>query len=140
MSEYNQIQINNTAKNKLINMIDCDGLCKIAERLSYLDNLPIDDSLDKPLMLKSLEGFATLVLSRESIPKTRLSISPNGFLNAEWDINEDRLAMEFLDENNIRFAVILYSELPRQHINGEISINNMIKINKSLLERFGFNV
>lgn len=137
MSEDNQIQNNTTAKNKLIDIIDCDGLCEIAERLSYLDNLPIDDPLDKPLMLKSLEGFATFVLSRESMPKTRLSVSPNGFLNAEWDVGEDRLAMEFLDENSIRFAVILYSELPRQHINGEISIDNMIKINKSLLERFG---
>lgn len=137
MSEDNQIQNNTTAKNKLIDIIDCDGLCEIAERLSYLDNLPIDDPLDKPLMLKSLEGFATFVLSRESMPKTRLSVSPNGFLNTEWDVGEDRLAMEFLDENSIRFAVILYSELPRQHINGEISIDNMIKINKSLLERFG---
>ena len=137
MSKDNKVQNNTTAKNKLIDIIDCDGLCEIAERLSYLDNLPIDDPLDKPLMLKSLEGFATFVLSRESMPKTRLSVSPNGFLNAEWDVNEDSLAMEFLDENSIRFAVILYSELPRQHINGEISIDNMIKINKSLLERFG---
>ena len=129
-------QINNIeTKNEIIDIIRKSSLNEIADRLSYLDNLPIDDPLDKPLLLKSLQGFVTFI-NKKNIPKTRLSTSPNGFLNAEWDVGKDSIAIEFLDQNRIRFAAIFYSELPRQHINGEISINNMNRINKSLLEYF----
>ena len=137
MIKGKKLQINSAeTKNEIIEIIRDSGLNEIAKYLSYLDNLPIDDPLDKPLMLESLQGFATFIVNRKNMPKTRLSASPNGFLNAEWDVGEDRLSMEFLDENGIRFAAIFYSELPRQHISGETSIDNMTRINKSLLEYF----
>ena len=131
------LQINSVKiKNNVIELIRNSGLNEIAERLSYLDNLPINDSLDKPLTLESLQGFAIFILNSEKMPKTRLSASPNGFLNAEWDAGADSLSMEFLDENEIRFAAIFYSGLSRQHMSGKVSIDNMNRINKSLLEYF----
>ena len=133
-----RVQIN-SAKNKsaIISLINNSGQNAIAERLLYLDKLPISKPDDKPITLESLRGFASFIIDRWKVLKPRISISPDGLVNAEWDKDNGTLAMEFSEMDRIRFAAIFYSESTPQHTSGVLSIDNMTEIHKSLIKRFG---
>ena len=133
-----RVQINSAKnKNSIIDIINDSGLNAIAERLLYLDKLPVSDPDDRSIALESLRGFASFIVDRPRFPKPRISISPDGLVNAEWDKDHDTLAMEFSEANGVRFAAIFYSESAPQHTSGILSTDNMTAINKSLIERFG---
>ena len=85
-----------------VNMLGCDS---IADRLVYLYGLPVDGPDEKPIVFGSLQTFALFVVEYTEILHPQISISPDGFVNAQWDIaGGNIIAMEFLPSNDIRFV------------------------------------
>ena len=137
VSEHGKIQINNAkTKNEIIEVLNSFGLNEIAKHISYLDNLIMSELNCKPIQFKSLQGFTTFVINGYKVPKTQIDVSSTGLLITEWENKtNDRLSIQFLDEKHIRF---LFSSGPHseEHVVGNGILDNMLSINRSLIERF----
>ena len=98
--------INNAMKQEeIIGGIKLLGCDSIADRLEYLYSLPIDGPDEKPIVFESLHTFALFIVDHTALPEPRVSISPDGLVNAEWDQSGcDVITMEFLPSSEIRFV------------------------------------
>ena len=84
------------------------GLGAIADRLSYLHGLAVDDPDEQTIAVDSMRELALFLMSERKLPDPQIGISPAGFAQAEWQVGERGiLAMEFLPcDGLIRFAAI----------------------------------
>ena len=83
------------------------GLSGVAERLTYLVDLSIDDPEEPPLNFESLLALADLLVSHDRVSEPTISTDPVGLLLAEWRVPPDGLmAFEFWPGGRIQFAAI----------------------------------
>ena len=113
----------------VVTKIRAHGLNSIADRLNYLYKLPIDSQHEKCIDLKSLSLFAHFVIDRPQLPHPQITISPDGFINAEWSIEEyGDLSMEFLPLGTVRFSILFQSlNTSPRFINGTLDIDKAIR-------------
>ena len=107
----------------------------VADRLLYLEELPIEDKYDST-SLESLRGFASFVLSKPTFLSPRIGTGPDGLISAEWDKDNDSLAVEFINYDEVRFVALFHSSDPKHVTSGRLTLQKMLIVNKSLLEYF----
>ncbi len=114
---------------------DC-GLNLIAERLDYLRKLPIDSQYEKSIDLESLSNFAHFVMDNPKLPRPQITVSPDGFINAEWFIEEyGDLSVEFLSSGDIMFSILIQSsDASPKFTNGVQDMNEVMRIVKPFMD------
>ena len=135
-----QTQLSNATKlEEIVAVIKRFSSSSIADRLTYLHDLPIDDPSEKPIDLESLRNFAFFITNIPHLPYPQIDISPDGLVNVEWDIADYCiLAMEFMPSDDVRFAVVFRQqelEEQQQYIGGILLPNEMMKIIQPFIHR-----
>lgn len=84
------------------------GAPLMANRMTDLHNLPVDDSYEKPLDTESARGFARFIISESYLPRPCVTVTSDGLINAEWEIPDyGTLILEFLPGNMVTYTVVL---------------------------------
>lgn len=91
-----------------------NDLAAVAERLSYLRRLAIDDPDEVPMNVDSLQDHVMFLLSERWLPHPQISVNPDGLVQAEWRLPGEAgdsddfgtLALEFRGDGLIGFAAI----------------------------------
>ena len=117
---------------EIVAAIRYGGWNAIADRLTYLRSLVLDDPDEIPIQIESLRNLALFIANRQQqqLPEPQIGINPDGFACTEWRIaNHGILAMDFLPSGQIRFAAILKppeSGNARWSVNGVLPLDHMM--------------
>lgn len=98
----------------LLEILRKNDLAAVAERISYLRQLAIDDPDEAPMSVNSLRALAMFLLSERWLPHPQISVTPDGLVQAEWRLpaedgdSEDFgvLVLEFRCSGLIGFAAV----------------------------------
>ena len=117
---------------EIVAAIRYGGWNAIADRLTYLRGLALEDPDEIPIQIESLRNFALFVANRQQrqLPEPQIGVNPDGFACTEWRIaNHGILAMDFLPSGQVRFAAILKfpeSGNARWSVNGVLPPDHMM--------------
>ena len=117
---------------EIVAAIRYGGWSAIADRLTYLRGLALEDPDEIPIQIESLRNFALFVANRQQrqLPEPQIGVNPDGFACTEWRIaNHGILAMDFLPSGQVRFAAILKfpeSGNARWSVNGVLPPDHMM--------------
>lgn len=96
-----------TTQSEIIRLLRESGFKQIADRLTYLQQLPRNDPEEPSMRMDSMKALAGFLMTERSLPEPEIGISPGGLAQIEWRIPPDGiLAMEFPPGNLIRFAAV----------------------------------
>ena len=90
---------------EIVAAIRYGGWSAIADRLTYLRGLALEDPDEIPIQIESLRNFALFVANRQQrqLPEPQIGVNPDGFACTEWRIaNHGILAMDFLQAKSGR--------------------------------------
>ena len=104
----------------VITKIRKNNMESIAKRLEYLCSLKTDSQKEEATDRESLNLFANFVMDNSKLSNPQITISPDGFVNAEWFIQDYcDLSIEFLPSGTIKFSVLFQPlDLSPKFING----------------------
>ena len=111
---------------EIVAAIRYGGWNAIADRLTYLRSLVLDDPDEIPIQIESLRNLALFIANRQQqqLPEPQIGINPDGFACTEWRIaNHGILAMDFMPSGQVRFAAILK---PPESGNARWSVNGVL--------------
>lgn len=89
---------------EVIDMARRAGLGKVADRISYLYNLPVDNDDDPmdPDSARSLVSF--LIKHHQELPETGITMNPEGHVHGDWEFAEDiDVEVQFLPSGDVWF-------------------------------------
>ena len=107
---------------------------RIANRIEVLEEARLEelDNGDLPLSPKSLEAFVSFLRREPGLKYPILTLSPDGFVFAEWEAAPNRyFAVEFLGTNDVvRF--VIFSPNPR-HPDKRVSLSGSATVDTLMI-------
>ena len=92
---------------KIITSLHENGFKESAARIDELRKMEDLDDGEKPLFAESALGFPEFIARFSCLGEPVLGLFPEGTLSAGWRVADNKhLLIEFLDRNNISFAMI----------------------------------
>ena len=89
---------------EVIDMARRAGLGEVADRISYLYKLPVDNDDDPmdPDSARSLVDF--LIKHHQELPETGITMNPEGHVHGHWEFTKDsNAAAQFRPSGDVRF-------------------------------------
>ncbi len=89
---------------EVIDMARRAGLGGVADRISYLHKLPLENDADPmdPDSARSLVSF--LIKHHQKLPETGITLNPEGHVHGEWIFTKDSdMAAQFLPSGDVWF-------------------------------------
>ena len=89
---------------EIISLARRSGLESVADRLDYLYHLGVDNG-DEPINQESVNTLVTFMIEHPKLDTDTITVNPEGFVNAEWDIAANRtLDVQFFPLGNVWFV------------------------------------
>ena len=122
-----------TEINRNIDILRSQGENQIANRIEELQKLHLEDPEESEINHASLDNFVKFILGYKSdvlrnLERPLISISSEGNLNAEYDINNMLvLGMEFIQTNVIKVVTVKVDkkDMATEYINGTFSASEL---------------
>ena len=126
-----QLKSASTIKNVILNL-KIFGKSSIADRLSYLYDIPVDEPYQKPIDLESIKGFALFIMDNVHLSYPDIVVNPDGRIVVEWRLEgRGTLIFEFLSSAHVEYLEVYHeheSASQRQYASGVSLIDNIMDI------------
>lgn len=82
---------------------------------------------DEPLQQSSFSTFLKAILSIRPVRRPGLGLSPSGHLIAAWTTGRDRLTIEFLPDDHVRWVLTLYYDDEPDRFAGQTPVARLME-------------
>ena len=92
---------------EVIDMARRAGLDKVADRISYLHKLPLENGADpmNPDSARSLVSF--LIKHQQELPEAGITLNPEGHVHGDWEFTRDSdVEVQFLPSGDVWFMYL----------------------------------
>lgn len=106
--------------------LDREWRNKLFAQLDSLHDLEEWDPDDKPIQTGSFATFLKAMVQIKPQRRPGLGLSHNGYLVAAWTVGKDRLTIEFLQNDRVRWVLARYTGDDVERFAGQTSVSRLI--------------
>jgi len=106
--------------------LDREWRNKLFAQLDSLHDLEEWDPDDEPLQTGSFATFLKAIVQIKPQRRPGLGLSHNGYLVASWMVGKDRLTIEFLKNDRVRWVMARYTGDDVERFAGQTSVSRLI--------------
>jgi hypothetical protein len=106
--------------------LDHEWRNKLFAQLDSLHDLEEWDPDDEPIQIGSFATFLKAMIQIKPQRRPGLGLSHNGYLVASWMVGKDRLTIEFLQKDRVRWVLARYTGDDVERFAGHTSVSRLI--------------
>ncbi|HLE62348.1 MAG TPA: hypothetical protein VI750_04370, partial [Pyrinomonadaceae bacterium] len=106
--------------------LDREWRNKLFAQLDSLHDLEEWDPDDEPIQIGSFATFLKAMVQIKPQRRPGLGLSHNGYLVAAWTVGKDRLTIEFLQNDRVRWVLARYTGDDVERFAGQTSVSRLI--------------